>query len=176
MTYHCPSTYRGRRCVGACWPQVVLGCRHDTCRDRRRSDSTTSASRYQLTTPTLNSTRYATIYNPSICIDHWPTVTPCCGTVIIECAWVCYLRDVYRFICFIVAMYAHHLGLYCVLFRRVLIYKIDVALQLTKLWLKKLLLQLLHQTWNRVTFCYPVTQWPGNPATRRPSWPGDPVL
>ena len=35
-------------------------------------------------------------------------------------------------------MYVHHLGLYCVLFRRVLIYKIDVALQLTKLWLKKL--------------------------------------
>ena len=46
----------------------------------------------------------------------------------------------YLFICFIVAMYVHHLGLYCVLFRRVLIYKIDVALQLTKLWLKKLLL------------------------------------
>jgi len=35
-------------------------------------------------------------------------------------------------------MYVHHLGLYCVLFRRVLIYKIDVALQLAKLWLKKL--------------------------------------
>ena len=34
-------------------------------------------------------------------------------------------------------MYVHHLGLYCVLFRRVLIYKIDIALQLTKLWLKK---------------------------------------
>ena len=44
------------------------------------------------------------------------------------------------FICFIVAMYVHHLGLYCVLFRRVLIYKIDAALQLTKLLLKKLLL------------------------------------
>ena len=40
-------------------------------------------------------------------------------------------------------MYVHHLGLYCVLFRRVLIYKIDVALQLTKLLLKKLLLLLL---------------------------------
>jgi len=37
-------------------------------------------------------------------------------------------------------MYVHHLGLYCVLFRRVLIYKIDAALQLTKLLLKKLLL------------------------------------
>ena len=24
--------------------------------------------------------------------------------------------------------------------------------------------------------CDPATQWPGNPATRRPSWPGDPVL
>ena len=59
-------------------------------------------------------------------------------TVIIQCACVCYLRDVYRFICFIVAMYVHHLGLYCVLLRRVLIYKIDVALQLAKLWLKKL--------------------------------------
>ena len=32
------------------------------------------------------------------------------------------------------------------------------------------------QTWNWVTFCGPATQWPGNPATRRPSWPGDPVL
>jgi len=42
-------------------------------------------------------------------------------------------------------MYVHHLGLYCVLFRRVLIYKIDVALQLTKLLLKKLLLLLLLQ-------------------------------
>jgi len=40
---------------------------------------------------------------------------------------------VYRFICIIVAIYVHHLGLYCVLFRRVLIYEIDVALQLTKL-------------------------------------------
>jgi len=39
-------------------------------------------------------------------------------------------------------MYVHHLGLYCALFRRVLIYKIDVALQLTKLLLKKLLLLL----------------------------------
>jgi len=28
----------------------------------------------------------------------------------------------------------------------------------------------------RWTFCDPATQWPGNPATRRPSWPGDPVL
>jgi len=32
------------------------------------------------------------------------------------------------------------------------------------------------QTWNWVTFCDPATQWPGNPATRRPSWPGDPAL
>ena len=72
--------------------------------------------------------------------------SPCCGTVIIQCACVCYLRDVYRFICFIVAMYVHHLGLYCVLFRRVLIYKIDVALQLTKLSLKKLLLH--HSTYS----------------------------
>ena len=35
------------------------------------------------------------------------------------------------------------LGLYCILLSRVLIYKIDVALQLTKLLLKKLLLLLL---------------------------------
>ena len=34
-------------------------------------------------------------------------------------------------------MYVHHLGLYCILFRRFLISKINVALQLTKLWLKK---------------------------------------
>jgi len=32
------------------------------------------------------------------------------------------------------------------------------------------------QSWNWVTFCDPATQWPGNPATRRPSWPGNPVL
>jgi len=40
----------------------------------------------------------------------------------------------------------NNLGLYCVLFRRVLIYKIDVALQLTKLLLKKLLLLLVHSS------------------------------
>jgi len=34
---------------------------------------------------------------------------------------------------FIIAMYVHHLGLYCILFRRFLIPKINVALQLTKL-------------------------------------------
>jgi len=34
-------------------------------------------------------------------------------------------------------MYVHHLGLYCILFRRFSIPKINVALQLTKLWLKK---------------------------------------
>jgi len=36
-----------------------------------------------------------------------------------------------------------------------------------------------YQRWNWVAFCDPATQWPGNPATRRPSWvswPGDPVL
>jgi len=51
-------------------------------------------------------------------------------------------RHVYRFCLFYysyVCTYVHHLGLYCILFRRVLIYKIDVALQLTKLRLKKLL-------------------------------------
>ena len=37
-------------------------------------------------------------------------------------------------------MYVRHLGLCCILSRRVLIYKTDVALQLTKLLLKKLLL------------------------------------
>jgi len=34
-------------------------------------------------------------------------------------------------------MYAHRLGLYFILFRRFLIAKINVALQLTKLWLMK---------------------------------------
>jgi len=34
-------------------------------------------------------------------------------------------------------MYVHHLGLYCILFRRFLISKINIALQLTKLWLEK---------------------------------------
>ena len=29
------------------------------------------------------------------------------------------------------------------------------------------------QTWNWVAFCDPATQWPGNSATRRPSWPGE---
>ena len=56
-------------------------------------------------------------------------------------------------------MYVHHLGLYCILFRRFLIAKINAALQSTKLWLKKvtttdaaaaaltiLLLLLLHKT------------------------------
>ena len=42
----------------------------------------------------------------------------------------------YPFICFIIAMYVHHLGFYCVLFSRFLIAKINVALQLTKLCLK----------------------------------------
>ena len=81
-----------------------------------------------------------------------PTVTPCCGTVITHCAYVvCYFRDVYPFIYFITAMYLslHHLGLYFILFRRFLISKINVTLQLTKLWLKKvtslLLLLLLIQ-------------------------------
>ena len=37
----------------------------------------------------------------------------------------------------VIAMYVHHLGLYCIVFRRFLISKINVALQLTKLWLKK---------------------------------------
>ena len=34
-------------------------------------------------------------------------------------------------------MYEHHLGLYYILFHRLLISKINVALQLTKLWLKE---------------------------------------
>jgi len=33
----------------------------------------------------------------------------------------------------VIAMYVHHLGLYCIVFRRFLISKINVALQLTKL-------------------------------------------
>jgi len=49
----------------------------------------------------------------------------------------CYFRDVYLFVYFIIAMYVHHLGSYCILFRRFLISKINVALQLTKLWLNK---------------------------------------
>jgi len=36
-------------------------------------------------------------------------------------------------VAFITAMYVHHLSLYCILFRRFLITKINVALQLTKL-------------------------------------------
>jgi len=37
-------------------------------------------------------------------------------SVITHCAYVvCYFRDVYPFI--IIAMYVHHLGLYCILFR-----------------------------------------------------------
>ena len=32
------------------------------------------------------------------------------------------------------------------------------------------------QTRNWVTYCDPATQWPENLATRRPSWPDDPVL
>jgi len=36
-------------------------------------------------------------------------------------------------VAFIIAMYVHHLSLYCILFRRFLITKINVALQLTKL-------------------------------------------
>ena len=61
--------------------------------------------------------------------------TQYCGTVITtHCAYVvCYFRDVYPFIYFTIAMYVHHLGLYCILFRRFLISKINVALQLTKL-------------------------------------------
>jgi len=51
-----------------------------------------------------------------------PTVTPCCGTVIPHCPYVgCYSRDVYPYIYFIISMYVHHLGLYCILFRRFLI-------------------------------------------------------
>ena len=36
------------------------------------------------------------------------------------------------------SMYVHHLGLHCILFRRFLVSKINVALQLTQLWLKKI--------------------------------------
>jgi len=36
----------------------------------------------------------------------------------------CYFRDVYPFIFFIIAIYVHHLRLYCVLFRRFLISKL----------------------------------------------------
>ena len=72
-------------------------------------------------------------------------LTPCCGTVITHCAYVvCYFRDVCPFIYFIIAMYVHHLGLYCILFRRFLISKINVALQLTKLLLKKVTTTMIH--------------------------------
>jgi len=37
---------------------------------------------------------------------------------------VCYFRDVYPFIYFIIATYVHHLGLYCILFSRFLISKL----------------------------------------------------
>ena len=41
-------------------------------------------------------------------------------SVITHCAYgVCYFRDVYPFIYFIIAMYVPHLGLYCILFRSV---------------------------------------------------------
>jgi len=43
-----------------------------------------------------------------------------------------YAHKTADFICFIVAMYVHHLGLYCVLLRRVLIYKIDVCFAVDK--------------------------------------------
>ena len=43
-----------------------------------------------------------------------------CNTLLQYCyhlsASVCYFRDIYPFNCFIVAMYVHHLGLYCILF------------------------------------------------------------
>jgi len=40
-------------------------------------------------------------------------------SVITHCAYVvCYFRDVYPFIYCIIAMYVHHLGFYCILFRR----------------------------------------------------------
>ena len=64
---------------------------------------------------------------------HWSTVTPGCSTVITQCACVCHFRDIYPFACFIIAIYVHHLGLRCILFRKFLIAIIDVALQLTKL-------------------------------------------
>jgi len=64
---------------------------------------------------------------------YYPTFTPCCGTLITHCACVCYFRDVYPFTYFIIAMYVYHLGLYCILFRRLLVFKINVALQLTML-------------------------------------------
>jgi len=41
---------------------------------------------------------------------------------------VCYFRDVYPFIYFIIPMYVHHLGLYCISFYRFLISKINIAL------------------------------------------------
>jgi len=51
-----------------------------------------------------------------------------------HCAYVvCYFRDVNPFIYFIIPIYVHHLGLYCILLGRFLISKINIALQLTKL-------------------------------------------
>jgi len=47
---------------------------------------------------------------------------------------VCFfIIKVYPFIYFIIAMYVHNLGVYCILLRRFLISKINIALQLTKL-------------------------------------------
>jgi len=57
-------------------------------------------------------------------------------TVVTHCACVCYFRDIYPFICFNYCC-VNHSGLYCISFSRFRIAKINVASQLTKLWLKK---------------------------------------
>jgi len=69
---------------------------------------------------------------------YWPAVTPCCGTVITHRVYVvCYFRDIYPFIYFIVAMYVHHLGLYCILFSRFLISKIKYSFAVDKVVIKE---------------------------------------
>ena len=40
----------------------------------------------------------------------WPTVIPCCSTVITQCACFCYFTDVYPFNCLITAMYVYTVG------------------------------------------------------------------
>ena len=62
-----------------------------------------------------------------------------CPDSFVDCACVCYFRDIYPFIYFVIAMYVLIslycivlIGFYCILFRSFLIPKINVALQLTK--------------------------------------------
>jgi len=48
-------------------------------------------------------------------------------------------------------MCVHHLGLYCILFRRFLIFKINITLQLTKLCVKKVTITTITTTTTTTT-------------------------